>query len=67
MPTADRPIPNRPASKFWMPPEQAKLAMTAMPMMTTGTAVDIMPRERPLMMIVAAPVSEDSASFWVGL
>ena len=29
--------------------------------------VDIMPREMPPMMMVAEPVSEAAASFWVGL
>ena len=36
-------------------------------MMMIGTAVDSIPRLRPPMMIVAEPVSDLSASFWVGL
>ena len=36
-------------------------------MMMIGTAVDNIPRLRPPMMIVAEPVSDLSASFWVGL
>ena len=41
--------------------------MTAMAMMTMGAAVDFMPREMPPMMVVAAPVSVESARVWVGL
>ena len=41
--------------------------MTHTAMMMMGTAVDSMPRLKPPMMMVAEPVSDLSARFWVGL
>ena len=70
------PMPYRPlekSSSYWpeavfrVPPAARKATMTATPTMRMGAMVDIMPRDRPPMMVVAAPVSVESASFWVGL
>ena len=76
IPTAAIPMPYRPLEKrisysappvVREPPEARKETMMAMPMMMMGAAVDSIPREMPPMMVVAAPVSVESARFWVGL
>ena len=76
MPTAAMPMPYRPLENRSsyspeavdrVPPAARKETMMAMPMITMGAAVDFMPREMPPMMVVAAPVSVESARAWVGL
>ena len=49
------------------PPAARKEMMTAAPTMRMGAMVDSMPRDSPPMMVVAAPVSVESARPWVGL
>ena len=49
------------------PPAAKKLINTDMPTITTGIAVESIPSAMPLMIIVALPVSDDLASFLVGL
>ena len=67
MPTAASAMPYSPLVDSVNPPDSAYAAITQIAMMMIGTAVDSMPRLRPPMMIVADPVSDLSASFWVGL
>ena len=48
------------------PMAKRKLRMIAAAIASTGMAVESIPRPTPLMMTVAGPVAELSASFWVG-
>ena len=62
MPTAAMPIPYRPILRFaalnstWKPFAQRYAKMIATPTVITGTAVESMPKPRPLMITVAGPV-----------
>ena len=58
MPTAAMPTPYKPAK--WV---DAKIIAA---MVTTGIATDCMPSAKPLISIVAAPVSPSLASFLTG-
>ena len=50
----------------WMT-EEEKLQIIETPTIITGIAVDFIPRAIPSIIMVAEPVSEELASFWVGL
>ena len=52
---------------FVVPPHTKKLHKTAIPMMMHGASVENMPKDKPEIITVPEPVSEDFASFLVGL
>ena len=62
IPTAAMPIPYRPILRFaalnstWKPFAQRYAKMIATPTVITGTAVESIPKPRPLMITVAGPV-----------
>ncbi|MPN23964.1 hypothetical protein SDC9_171357 [bioreactor metagenome] len=59
-------MPYRPLAKSPLPAAK-KLMITAAATMRMEAAVDRIPKDRPPIMTVAEPVSEEAASFWVGL
>ena len=67
IPTDDKDIPNNPILKLLNPPEDTKLIKIEHPIIITGAAVDFIPTDNPVIITVAAPVSDDLAILFVGL
>ena len=67
IPTALKPTPYRPLANESAPPAVKKLTMIEIAIIITGIAVESIPSEIPSIIIVAEPVSDEPASFFVGL
>ena len=67
IPTAEIAIPYKPKLKSFRPPDKIKLIKTDIETITTGIAVDIIPKDKPPIIKVPVPVLVVSANFRVGL